>query len=263
MIEFEKYHGTGNDFIIIDNRHAALTLSTGQIAALCNRRFGIGADGLMILTEREGYDFSMTYYNSDGKESTLCGNGGRCMTAFARSLGLVHGQARFLAIDGEHVCRIGETPDGVVYTLKMRDTRIARVENDGIFLDTGSPHFVRFVSDARKSDVVGEGRLLRFDTRFSPGGCNIDFVSPVEGGLFVRTYERGVEEETLSCGTGVTAAALAEAFRTNQDPGHVHVETPGGFLSVSFTRSQDRFTNIWLEGPAVFVFRGRVDVLMC
>ncbi|HNY01923.1 MAG TPA: diaminopimelate epimerase [Bacteroidales bacterium] len=256
-IKFEKYQGAGNDFILIDNRFAAVGLTTEEIARLCHRRFGIGADGLMLLSQKEGYDFSMTYYNADGNESTLCGNGGRCMTAFAKSLGLVSDRARFFAADGEHLCDIADENGKWIFRLKMRDTSIGRIYDDGIFLDTGSPHFVRF-GTFPDLDVVHEGRRLRFDPRFEPGGANINFASAGNEVLFVRTYERGVEDETLSCGTGVTASALAYAFRNNTGESRCLIETRGGRLSVRFQRSGDRFTDVWLEGPAEFVFRGEV-----
>jgi diaminopimelate epimerase len=257
-IQFSKYHGTGNDFIIIDNRQAGWEPTVQQLSSLCDRHFGIGADGLMLLSHKEGFDFAMNYYNSDGHESTMCGNGGRCMTAFARSLGLVDQEAHFWAVDGAHEAVItGNVPENV-YRLKMKDAGIGKDYSDGLCIDTGSPHFVLWVDDAAATNVFTRGKELRNDARFSPGGTNVDFVEVREDALFVRTYERGVENETLSCGTGVTASALAHASRNPGNPGFYHIRTLGGMLKVSFEPSGEYFTNIWLEGPAKFVFSGEI-----
>ena len=257
---FSKYHGTGNDFIIIDNRAMCLEPTSQQVAFLCNRHFGIGADGLMLLSEKSGYDFAMTYYNSDGNESTMCGNGGRCMTAFAQSLGLVHNKAHFWAVDGDHESLVYENSREFLYRLKMKNTRIGKIYDDGLCIDTGSPHFVMFVKDIDTIDVFNTGRTLRNENRFAPGGTNVDFAEPQPDGLFVRTYERGVENETLSCGTGVTASAIARAFRNPVNPGFYHIKTIGGTLKVSFMQDGELFTDIWLEGPAKFVYAGEVRI---
>ena len=259
-IPFSKYHGTGNDFIIVDNRTLQWEPTMKQVSFLCDRHLGIGADGLMLLSEKSGFDFAMIYFNSDGNESTMCGNGGRCMTSFAMSLGLAGTTARFWAIDGPHEAEISGNASAFVCRLKMKETQIAVIHDDGLFLDTGSPHFVRFVEDAAATNVFIEGKALRYDMRFSPGGTNVDFVELQDETLFVRTYERGVENETLSCGTGVTAAAIAHAFRNHADPGFYHIKTPGGALKVSFARTGKMFTDIWLEGPAKFVFSGEIIV---
>ena len=259
-IPFSKYQGTGNDFIIIDNRQLNWEPTVHQVSCLCNRHFGIGADGLMLLSEKIGFDFAMTYYNSDGNEGTMCGNGGRCVAAFAESLGIIQGQARFWAIDGTHEVEIINGSLETIYKVKMKDTQIGKIYDDGIFLDTGSPHFVMFVDDAATTDVLGAGKTLRNDARFAPGGANIDFVELQDTLLFVRSYERGVEGETLSCGTGVTASAIAHAFRNPDNPGFYLIKTLGGGLKVSFVQTGDLFTEIWLEGPARFVYSGEMEI---
>jgi diaminopimelate epimerase len=259
-IQFSKYHGTGNDFIIIDNRVIHWKPSVQQVSFLCNRHFGIGADGLMLLSTKRGYDFAMAYYNSDGYESTMCGNGGRCITAFAKSLGIVGNNARFWAVDGSHESQIFDDESLCSFRLKMKDTHIENNYNDGLFLDTGSPHFVKLVDDAANTDVFNAGRALRYDVRFAPDGTNVDFVEMQAEGIFVRSYERGVENETLSCGTGVTASAIAAAFGNQGNQGFYHINTPGGALKVSFIQNGDFFTEIWLEGPAEFVYSGEINV---
>ena len=259
-IQFLKYQGTGNDFIIVDNRLIHWEPAERQIALLCDRHYGIGADGLMLLSEKKGFDFAMTYYNSDGLESTMCGNGGRCMTAIAKSLGLAGCMARFRAVDGIHEAEIFDNPATCIYRLKMQDTHIERIFEDGYFLNTGSPHFVKFTGDATNTDVVSSGRDLRNDARFAPEGTNVDFVEMQADGLFVRTYERGVENETLSCGTGVTAAAIVAAFVNPANPGYFDINTRGGKLKVSFIQTGEVFSEVWLEGPAKFVFAGEISV---
>jgi diaminopimelate epimerase len=190
----------------------------------------------------------------------MCGNGGRCMTAFAKSLGLIDLYAHFWAVDGMHEAEIAEQPEPV-YKLKMKDTCVDKIYDDGFFLDTGSPHFVTFrEEDVAAADIFNKGRALRHDQRFAPGGTNVDFVELKDQKLFVRTFERGVENETLSCGTGVTASALACAYLNPVNQGFYKVQTPGGTLKVSFVQTGMEFTDIWLEGPARFVFRGEVEV---
>lgn len=259
-ISFSKYQGTGNDFIIIDNRLIHWRPTVNEVAMLCNRHFGIGADGLMLLESRMGYDFAMTYFNSDGNESTMCGNGGRCMSAYARSLGLMGDTAHFWAVDGAHESGIIAEASPGNYKLKMKDTRIGTKYEDGLSIDTGSPHFVVFVNDILQVDVVGSGRALRNDARFAPGGTNVDFVQMKPDGIFVRTYERGVEDETLSCGTGVTASSLVAAYLDRGNKTSYKVKTLGGDLEVRFVRHGEDFTEIWLEGPAGFVFSGEIEI---
>lgn len=256
---FHKYHGTGNDFIIIDNRTLRWSPGQLQVAALCNRHTGIGADGLMLLSELPGYDFTMTYFNSDGLESTMCGNGGRCITAFAMSLGLTGSKVLFRATDGDHLAEVlWQKGSESFVRLRMKDTTIGNEYEDGVSIDTGSPHFVKFVEHVDETDVVTEGRALRHDARFSPGGSNINFVGINDNYLTVRTYERGVESETLSCGTGVTAAALVYAMRQPETAGEVRLLTRGGSLLVQYVRKGSEFSDIWLEGPAMHVFSGEV-----
>jgi diaminopimelate epimerase len=258
---FEKYQGTGNDFIIVDNQEIGWKPSPGQIKHLCDRHFGIGADGLMLFGQYPGLDFGMRYFNADGFESTMCGNGGRCITAYAGKRYPGRSSFRFGAVDGMHVATItGQDSMGVLVNLRMTDTDFGIVHSDGVFINTGSPHFVLFTDNADYIDLCRTGREIRNETRFSPGGVNVDFVQPVTEGLYVRTYERGVEDETLSCGTGVTAAALVYAQQSGQSLDHVKVSTRGGLLRVSFTKVQTGFTGIRLEGLASFVFQGEIIV---
>jgi diaminopimelate epimerase len=260
-LQFYKYHGTGNDFILADNRDGNFIPGPELIASLCHRRFGIGADGLILLEKMPGYDFGMRYYNSDGNESTMCGNGGRCITAFADFLSLPGNIYRFYAIDGEHSGIIlDKNGDRYLVRIKMNNVNASSKWGTDEIINTGSPHLVRFVSDTDGLDVVKEGRALRFHPDFQPSGLNVNFVKVIGSSLFVRTYERGVEDETLSCGTGVTASALAFAKRQGLNGGTVHVETPGGNLMVHFTLVPGGFAEIWLEGPAVKVFEGYIDI---
>ncbi|MCX6251566.1 MAG: diaminopimelate epimerase [Bacteroidetes bacterium] len=261
ILAFYKYHGTGNDFILVDNRSYRWKPATEQVAFLCDRHFGIGADGLILLNEKEGFDFEMFFFNSDGKESTMCGNGGRCITAFAHKLSIIGADAKFFAIDGEHVSRILEhSNETIVVSLKMKDVVVDEIIADHHFMNTGSPHYVSFVKDVAGMDVVSKAHLIRYGERFSEEGTNIDFVEIQKDKLFVRTYERGVEDETLSCGTGVTAAALAVAIKNPDNPGYYRVLTKGGQLKVRFTQTGTSFTDIWLEGPAKFIYKGEVCI---
>lgn len=258
-ILFYKYQGTGNDFVLIDNRSLNLSLSTEEIKHLCDRRFGIGADGLMLLENEAGYDFKMVYYNSDGNQSSMCGNGGRCITAFAKLLGIIDNKARFMAIDGAHDASIDE--NGLV-SLKMQDVKQVEDGGDFFYLNTGSPHYVRFVTDLDNFNVVEEGRKIRNSERFMEDGTNVNFIEKKEDALFVRTYERGVEDETYSCGTGVVASSLVAALTgASTAKNHCHVSTLGGSLEVSFEKVlAQNFYNIWLKGPAVMVYAGHIHL---
>ena len=261
-IEFFKYQGTGNDFVILDNRDNSYNnLSAKQIKHICDRRFGIGADGLMLLTKKEGYDFKMVYFNADGNESSMCGNGGRCLVKFAYHMGIHKATYHFIATDGEHFADIGTDVDLIV-RLKMKDVTEVEEHSTYAVLNTGSPHFVKFANHVKDIDVVETGREIRYSKEFKQEGINVNFVEAIdEDGIFVRTYERGVEDETLSCGTGVTASALMSA---HNDKGfnRVEVQTPGGHLSVEFEKTDDEhFENIWLCGPAEFVFKGEMELL--
>jgi diaminopimelate epimerase len=257
-IKFHKYHGTGNDFILIDNREGNITLNKEQVAFLCHRHYGIGADGLMLLQTEAGYDFRMVYYNSDGGESTMCGNGGRCITAFAAKLGIVSAMAHFIAIDGPHDATIAA--DGTI-SLQMMDVKDIIHNADHSILNTGSPHYVTWVEDVQKAPIIANGREVRYSEAFSPGGINVNFVQRLEDdGLWVRTYERGVEDETLSCGTGVTASAIA-ATGDKTGAFDIPVHTPGGRLRITFEKpTADTANNVVLAGPATFVFDGSISV---
>lgn len=253
-LHFHKYEGAGNDFIIVDNREQNLHFSKEQIARLCHRRFGIGADGLMILETAVGADFTMIYYNADGGLSTLCGNGSRCIVAYAKLLRIIENECTFLAADGLHAAQL---LGGNAVALAMNDVTNIRFSIGHAVLDTGSPHYVQWVADAAVTDVDGEGRAIRYSSEFIAEGINVNFAEALPGnGLKVRTYERGVEAETLSCGTGVTAVAIASAC-TATGSFSVPVETPGGTLHVSFKKTTaDTATDIVLTGPAELVFTG-------
>jgi diaminopimelate epimerase len=252
-IAFSKYQGTGNDFILIDDRQSRFNPDPEVIAAMCNRHFGIGADGLILLRHAASQDFTMRYFNSDGHESTMCGNGGRCLVRFAADVGLVGSATRFEAIDGLHEARI--LPDGRV-ALGMQD--VAQVEQHpaGLWLHTGSPHLVCKVPQVAAVDVHRQGETLRHDPRYAPGGTNVNFVEVANNLLRVRTFERGVEAETLSCGTGVTAAAIAAWDARWLERTTVPIETPGGLLEVSFDPWEGGYRSVVLTGPAQFVFEG-------
>lgn len=256
-ITFHKYQGTGNDFILIDNMDKAIQLTTEQVKHLCDRHFGIGADGLMLIQPEDGYDFRMVYYNSDGNESTMCGNGGRCITAFAKYLGVIENNARFVAIDGPHEADIDS--DGIV-TLGMQDVNEIEWNGTDAILNTGSPHYVTFVDDATNTNVYAEGKAIRNKDEYQPKGINVNFVTRHDDYIEVRTYERGVEDETLSCGTGVTACAIASTGVAKGDF-NISIDTPGGQLAVSFTKPDNGSAiNVRLIGPATFVFEGEVKI---
>lgn len=258
-VEFSKYHGCGNDFILIDARANEPKLTAEQISTLCHRRFGIGADGLILLTADPAFDFGMVYFNSDGQEGSMCGNGGRCITAFANRCGIVKASYHFIAADGPHDSFLIE--DGAV-RLKMKDVAAIERADGRIFADTGSPHVVEPVKGLDSIDVLTIGRSIRNSTFFYRNGTNVNFVEVVDAGLRVRTYERGVEDETYACGTGVTASVLAAAalgWIPATSTG-CPVETKGGRLAVSFDRDGSSFRNVWLEGPAVHVFDGVLEL---
>jgi diaminopimelate epimerase len=256
-LNFYKYQGTGNDFIILDNMHPNISLTNKNVKRLCDRRFGIGADGLMLLNVKEGYDFEMVYYNSDGNQSSMCGNGGRCLVKFAHDRGIHKSTYHFIAVDGAHEATIDD--NGWV-NLKMKDVNGIRKNFLDSILDTGSPHYIKPTRDVRNYDVVKVGKEIRYSDGFKKEGINVNFVEGAEDRIFVRTYERGVEDETLSCGTGVTAAALV--FAHNEVGfNRVEVTTPGGNLAVEFDKTgEEEFKNIWLCGPAEFVFAGEIEI---
>ncbi len=257
-ISFYKYQGTGNDFVMIDNRdHMISKNNTKLVRHLCDRKFGIGADGLICLEnpDKEEDDFKMVYFNADGNESSMCGNGGRCLVAFARFLGIIQDSARFTAIDGPHEAIINK---GIV-SLKMQDVKEISENEDFLFLDTGSPHHIIFAENIGAMDVRKKGADIRYSDLYKKEGANVNFVEPLSQDSFsVRTYERGVEDETLSCGTGVTAVALA-AFKAGKTSSQkVTLVTQGGELSVSFKEENNGFSDVWLSGPAEKVFKGEI-----
>ncbi|MCS6820309.1 MAG: diaminopimelate epimerase [Microscillaceae bacterium] len=253
-IYFHKYQGTGNDFIVIDNRSQTIRLNEQQIAFLCHRRFGIGADGLILIQSKPHYDFEMVYFNANGQEGSMCGNGGRCAVKFAQSLGIFEKRTTFWAIDGEHEAFIQQD------SIHLLMQNVTEIERNSIFyfLNTGSPHYVQWVTNLQQFDVLTHGKSIRYNERFGEKGTNVNFIEQVgENQLFVRTYERGVENETYSCGTGVTAAALiAHIERNMQSP--IQVQTLGGELAVSFEKHGNSFTQIYLIGKAEKVFEGQI-----
>jgi len=257
-IKFSKYQGTGNDFVLIDNRGGDLHLDNEMVAKLCDRRFGIGADGLMLLELIPGADYRMVYYNSDGNLSTLCGNGSRCMAAFANKMGVIGTQAKFMAADGLHDILINQDQS---ISLKMSDIRHIEKGDDFFFLDTGSPHYVKIVEDVNTVNVVEAGRAIRYNDRFKDEGTNVNFISVNDGVINIRTYERGVEDETLSCGTGATACAIVAAWNGLAEKNQAILNTRGGVLKVSFDKVlESNFYNIWLTGPATEVFEGQIQI---
>jgi diaminopimelate epimerase len=257
-LHFTKYQATGNDFVLLDNRNGAIKLSTADVQRICNRRFGIGADGLMMIEKDPRLDFNLVYYNSDGTQS-LCGNGSRAAMKMASSLGIVNGKGSFNAYDGEHH---GEILDNDIVKVRMNDVAGIQSIGDDLFINTGSPHLIRFVTDLKNFPVFEEGKKIRYSDAYKPGGTNANFVELLEGNkIYVRTYERGVENETLSCGTGVTAAALAVHLKGYRSP--VAIKTQGGDLSVQFSAQSGQsgtFRDIFLIGPAKMVFEGDLEL---
>ena len=259
ILSFFKYEGTGNDFIMIDDRSSILKNSANTISRLCNRKFGIGADGLILLNKHPEYDFRMSYFNANGQEANICGNGGRCITAFARDLGLITEKAAFLANDGKHSgFIIKRAQNKTIVRLSLNDVDHFRKNNDHLIINTGVPHYIKFVDQIDQINVFEEGRKIRYSKPFSKDGINVDFVQIKKNHLFVRTYERGVENETLSCGTGVTASALAAYLQIKSE--HFIIKTPGGELIVDFQFSNGVFKNIWLTGPVQKVFNGEINI---
>jgi len=251
---FYKYQATGNDFVVIDNRDRHFPKGdVRRIAGLCHRRFGIGADGLILLEEDRQADFRMVYFNADGHEGSMCGNGGRCAVAFAAFLGIIGESCRFIAADGPHRAQVA----GDLISLEMGEVGEIRNSPHYSFLNTGSPHHVQQVADLDDFDVFREGKRIRYGL-YGKEGSNINFVMPRDDGrLKVRTYERGVEDETYSCGTGVTASALALYDAGVLTRSVVQVETRGGNLEVRFAQtSPGHYADIWLTGPAELVFKG-------
>jgi diaminopimelate epimerase len=262
-IPFVKYHGAGNDFIMIDDRSGSLDqkLSEAWIAKACHRRFGIGADGLILLQQgTDGADFFMKYYNSDGRTSSFCGNGGRCIVAFGAALGVHSGSCRFLGTDGWHEGRVFD--NGLV-TISMKDVEeVVRIDDHSLTLNTGSPHFINFRQSVADLDVFSEGRAVRYSPRFNANGINVNFVERIsDGEIIIRTYERGVEDETFACGTGVVAAAIASAYNSGVETSSWLVHAKGGDLHVDFRRAGEQsFQDVLLTGPAVSIFKGEIPI---
>lgn len=259
IIQFSKFHGTGNDFIIVDNRDGLLNLESVVIARLCDRHLGIGADGLIIVEPSAEGEILMHYYNADGNEAGMCGNGGRCVAAWAVRNGLTDKEIIVHANDGKHAARAEKVGEGL-YIVDLGMTNVDKFKKfeDGFFVDTGVPHFVKPVDDPELIDVLKEGRLLRFDERFMPGGVNVNFARLMAGKIRVRTYERGVEDETLSCGTGVTATAIAGMLSIGSEINEWEIQTRGGLLKVYANYKDQVFRDVVLKGPAQFVFEGEI-----
>lgn len=256
---FSKYHGTGNDFIIIDDRTESFDIyDIDLISQMCRRRFGIGADGLMLLRNEKDYDFRMIYFNSDGRQSSMCGNGGRCIVHFAHRLGIFEKKCSFLAIDGPHEAAV-LSDSGI--RLKMNDVNNISKDGDALVLDTGSPHYVLKVDSVEAINIKEAGASVRYSEKYKKDGINVNFVECKENGIQVATYERGVEDETYSCGTGVTASVLAANYLnpTNYSS-PTEIQTKGGNLRVIFTKDGGSYSNIWLEGPAVLTFEGKWSI---
>ncbi len=254
---FFKYQGTGNDFVIIDNREDIFNkLDTKLVAHLCDRRFGIGADGLILLEDHDEVDFKMVYYNSNGNISTMCGNGGRCLVAFAKKMGIIDNKATFLAIDGLHHAEIVDN----IVKLQMQDVSKIEIFNEHVFLDTGSPHHVEMRHDIDAIDIKKEGTSIRYGEPYNDEGANVNFVEKINDSIFsVRTYERGVEGETFSCGTGVTAVGIAMNVTGKTNKNLITLKTKGGNLKVSFRPDGKSFKDVWLIGPAILVYKGDIE----
>jgi diaminopimelate epimerase len=259
-LPFFKYEGAGNDFILVDNRSLIINHQQPElIKKLCNRRFGIGADGMMFLQKTKGFDFEMIYYNADGQPSSMCGNGGRCMIAFSKNLEIIKAETNFLAVDGPHYATISEKGDWV--SLQMINVDTIQKDEEAFVLYTGSPHYVTCVKDLEEIDVYHEGRSIRYNDTYTANGINVNFVEDKGDHYFVRTYERGVEDETYACGTGVTAVAIVMAKKKNQT-GLINttIKVLGGELNVRFHTDGRTFTQVFLEGPATFVFSGQIEI---
>jgi len=255
-ISFNKYQGAGNDFIMIDNRHGSVDPEdSALINRLCDRRFGVGGDGLILISEFKGLDYEMKYFNADGKIGSMCGNGGRCTAHFALKLGIAGRKQKFMAFDGIHEAEVNND----IVRLQMADVKNYEIVDDNYFINTGSPHYVLFCDDIENLNVYEEGKKIRWSEKFAPGGTNVNFVKITNNGLTLRTFERGVEDETLACGTGVTASAIAAVLKGHFDTSSINVRARGGNLKVEFMMENNEIKNIWLTGPATFVFEGKIQ----
>jgi diaminopimelate epimerase len=259
QIEFYKYQGTGNDFVMIDNRSNFFPKDNIQlIARLCDRRFGIGGDGLILLENDTETDFKMVYYNSDGNQSSMCGNGGRCLVAFAKKLNVIQDNTTFIATDGVHHASVAD--NGIV-SLQMIDVPEVKITPDYVFMNTGSPHHIQLVEDLEHYNVKENGASIRYGELYGKQGSNINFVKKIDETTFsLRTYERGVEDETLACGTGATAVAIAMNVLGETKANSIDLNVEGGKLVVSFDKKDGKFTNVFLKGPAEFVFKGTIKI---
>jgi len=259
QLEFYKYQGAGNDFVMIDNRSGFFPKDNTQlIAHLCDRRFGIGGDGLILLENDTDTDFKMVYYNSDGNQSSMCGNGGRCLVAFAKDLKVIEDKTTFIATDGLHHASFEE--NGLV-SLQMIDVTAIDIKKDHSFLNTGSPHHVQMVDALEHYNIKEEGAAIRYGELYGTAGSNINFVKKIDDTTFrLRTYERGVEDETLACGTGATAVAIAMNATGQTEATAININVEGGKLVVSFDKTANGFTNVFLKGPAEFVFKGTITI---
>jgi diaminopimelate epimerase len=257
-LPFYKYQGTGNDFVMVDNRDLHFKQNdTKLINHLCDRRFGIGADGLILLNPSDTYDFTMVYYNADGNEGTMCGNGGRCLVAFAYDLGVIKNKTTFDAVDGLHHATI---ENGLV-NLQMINVDEITITPVYAFLNTGSPHHVQLVENIDTYDVFNNGKSIRNGAPYFEEGTNVNFVEAIDSSTFrVRTFERGVEDETLACGTGVTAVAIAMFEQNTTQSNHIKFRVEGGELEVSFQKEENSYRNVFLKGPAKFVFKGNFEL---
>ncbi len=258
-MKFYKYQGTGNDFVMIDNRDLTFPKhNIDVIKTLCDRRFGIGADGLILLENDSDVDFKMVYFNSDGNESSMCGNGGRCIVAFAKKLEIINQTTTFIATDGLHVATIQESGS---ISLQMKDVNEVLIKDEYVFLNTGSPHHVALVDDLQNFDVKQNGKTIRYSDLYGDEGSNVNFVQQISEDHFaIRTYERGVEDETLSCGTGATAVAISMQATNKTLQNKITIDVQGGQLIISFIKTEKGYENVFLEGTAQFVYEGEINL---
>lgn len=257
MLKFAKFHGTGNDFIMLDGRDLKSLPSSDEISYMCNRHTGIGADGLIAIRPAEGFDFEMVYFNSDGSLATMCGNGARCAAAFGHLAGMSGTVFSFLAGDGPHTGTLEQQADNRwLVEISMSDIAIPDETGERTAINTGTPHLVVISDDPDSVDVFSEGQRIRYSPPYAEKGINVNFVALGDDLLKVRTYEKGVEDETLSCGTGVTACAAIATLKTGREAWKI--ETRGGMLEVSMTKKADKLTSVRLKGPAIRVFSGEI-----
>jgi diaminopimelate epimerase len=258
VLKFFKYQGTGNDFVMIDNRDLSFPSNNVKLVAkLCDRKFGIGADGLILLQNHPKLDFEMIYFNADGSTSTMCGNGGRCIVAFAKFLKIIQHETSFMASDGFHYAAIIDHE----IALQMIDVNILKVENDYTYVYTGSPHHVLEVENLTNTDVNKNGATIRYSNLYGKEGCNINFVKQINENSFqIRTYERGVEGETLSCGTGATAVAIAMFHNQRTKSNSINIEVLGGKLQIKFEKVANFYKDVFLIGEALQVFQGTIEI---